>query len=74
LAGRWGDGLFGGGWHLVPRFPDLHGRFKGHYTEPTDEHPDGGLFRARYASEGCLQRPDDEPLATDDDPGDQEAR
>jgi hypothetical protein len=67
LAGRWGDGHLGGGWHLTPRFLDLHGRYRGVYGDAPDREPDGGFFRARYASEGCLRRLDEEPLARDDD-------
>ena len=66
LAGRWGEGRFGGGWHLTPRFLDLRGRFMGVYTDAGDRDPDGGFFRGRYASEDCLRHPDDEPLARED--------
>lgn len=67
LAGRWGDGHFGGGWHLTPRFLDMRGRFMGVYTDAGDHDHDGGFFRGRYASEECLRPLDEgEPLARDD--------
>jgi len=73
LAGRWGDGHFGGGWHLTPRFLDLRGRYMGVYSDADDRDPDGGFFRGRYASEGCLRRVEDEPLARDDEETDEPA-
>jgi hypothetical protein len=64
LAGRYGDGKMGGGWHLHPVFhpPALLGHFVGQYASTPDTVPDGGLFSLRYASLGCLDRPDEAPL------------
>lgn len=55
IAGRYGLGLIGGGWHLRPVLSDLHGLLGGRYTAAPDIEPDGGLVRMRYASTGCLR-------------------
>ncbi|MEZ4270774.1 MAG: hypothetical protein R3C68_04890 [Myxococcota bacterium] len=67
MAGRYGEGKFGGGWHLNRRFNSLRGLVGGHYASALDRDPDGGEFGARYASTSCLQRVQDErPLAETD--------
>lgn len=64
LAGRYGLGRLGGGWHLRPD-PDqaqLRGLFVGQYASFPEVVPDGGLFRMRYAALACINTPDEAPL------------
>lgn len=65
LAGRYGDGRFGGGWYMRPDLANLHGRLGGHYTAPASDDPDSGYFRGRYASSSCKRRIDEQTLASE---------
>jgi hypothetical protein len=68
LAGRYGLGLLGGGWHLRPVADPaaLKGLFVGQYASMPELVPDGGLFRMRYGSVECINTPDQAPLETPD--------
>jgi len=69
MAGRYGEGHWGGGWHLKPSYRNLHGFMGGLYEVAPDETFDGGLFRGRYASAACETPGVEEPLAGDDEEG-----
>lgn len=73
MAGRYGEGLFGGGWHTARSVDSLRGFVAGEYTA-LEEEPEAGLFQARYASSSC-ERPlrDGEALTRPLDDG-QDAR
>ncbi len=56
IAGRYGRGLIGGGWHLSRDYDAVRGLLLGRYTMSDAENVDGGQFRMRYASSSCRNR------------------
>ncbi|MEE8409171.1 MAG: hypothetical protein V3T05_06180 [Myxococcota bacterium] len=58
------DGRFGGGWHLRPQYgrTALRGLLGGGYVLGSDDVPDGGQFRGRYASLQCLRQITEDPI------------